>query len=347
MVALDLRGSRRLGAAFDWNTPAESGGVGDAMVVNGQSSEMATNQADGSVALIDLRTLRLAATLPPRDGLVESALAFLPNGRTLVTGGTAGYLTFWDTATRTITRRIRLGVPVWYASVSPDGRLLADETQGQNATNGTVQVRTLSGGRPLWTHSLPDGTGSLYFSPDGREVAAMGCCTSFSTVASWDVRSGRELFMRRLANHATTIAYEPNSSELAVGTEGGQVLFWNARTGAQAPPLQVSTGNVAGISFSPAGTTMAVASNDGSTTLWDVRSGQQIGSSFPERPNVITVPVFEHNGRLLIEYLSDAAQWPMDVASWERFACQVAGRDMTPAEFHQILPDRPYMHVCP
>ena len=91
---------------------------------------------------------------------------------------------------------------------------------------------------------------------------------------------------------------------------------------------------------------MAVSSFDGSTTLWDVHSRTQVGSSFPSRPNIITVPLFEPNGRLLIEYLADAAQWPMDVGSWERFACQVAGRDLTPAEFHQILPERPYMHVC-
>jgi hypothetical protein len=38
---------------------------------------------------------------------------------------------------------------------------------------------------------------------------------------------------------------------------------------------------------------------------------------------------------------------PQAVASWERFACQVAGWDMTGAEFHQILPARRYMHVCP
>ena len=349
VVAFDLAGSRRLGRAFEWNVPDESGGVGAGMVVNRQSDVMATNQADGSVALVDLRTLQRTATLPARDGAVSSALAFFPDGRTLVTGGLAGYLTLWDVRTHEVTRRIKLGEPVWWADVSPDGQLVAALTQAQNAKNATVQVRPVAGGQPLWTHALQDGTGGLYFSPDGHEVAALGCCTSLSTIASWGSRSGDELFRaRHLANHATVIAYSPDSRLLAIGTEDGQVLFWNAHTGVpQAPALRVSTGNVAGLSFSPDGTAIAVASRDGSTTLWDVRSGAQIGSSFPARPNVITIPVFEHDGRLLIEYLSDAAQWPMDVGSWERFACQVAGRDMTPAEFHQILPDRPYMHVCP
>jgi hypothetical protein len=78
----------------------------------------------------------------------------------------------------------------------------------------------------------------------------------------------------------------------------------------------------------------------------DLPSRTQIGGSFPERPNVITSPVFESNGKLLIEYLADAAQWPTDVGSWERFACQAAGRDLTPAEWHNILPTRPCRHVC-
>jgi len=232
--------------------------------------------------------------------------------------------------------------------VSPDGRLLAVQTQTNTSPNAQVQVRSVTGGRPLWTHPLQDGASGLYFSPDGREVAAVGCCSTLSTVASWNARTGRELFQTRsLTNHAKAIAYSPDSRLLAVGTEDGQVLFWDARSGVAAgQALHVSSGNVAQISFSPDGTMMVVSSYDGSTTLWDLRSRTQIGGSFPARPSTITQPVFEPNGKLLIQYNSDAAQWPMDVGSWERFACQVAGRDLTPAEWHAILPARPYMHVC-
>jgi hypothetical protein len=72
-----------------------------------------------------------------------------------------------------------------------------------------------------------------------------------------------------------------------------------------------------------------------------------VGDSFPSRPLTITVPVFEPNGRLLIDYLADAAQWPMDVRTWERYACQVAGRNLTQAEWRAVLPNRAYVRVCP
>ena len=346
VVAFDLAGTRRLGEAFVWN-PTAFGFCNVCNVVNPRSDLMATENGDGSVALIDLRTLR-RTTLPPGDGSQAQPLGFSPDGHTLLTGDLAGRLTLWNVAAHTAVRTIEVGAPVYWGAVSPNGRLVAVQTQTEQSPTARVQVRPVDGGKPLWTHELQDGNAGVDFSPDGREVAALGCCTSRSTVATWDARTGRELFeTRSLTSHATAIAYLPDSRLLAVGTEDGQVLFWDARRGvAETPALQVSTGNIAQISFSPGGTMMVVSSKDGSTTLWDLRSRTQIGGSFPERPSIITEPVFEPNGKLLIQYNSDAAEWPMDVGSWERFACQVAGRDLTPAEWHAILPARPYMHVC-
>ncbi len=193
VVAFDIAGSRRLGRAFDWNVPNESGAVGAGMVVNRQSDLMATNQADGSVALVDLRTLRRTATLPAVDGSVSSALVFFPDGRTLVTGGIAGYLTLWDVRTHKVTRRINLGrarvvggcEPGWPAVRGPD----ASRHERTARPRGSRSAPSQAGGRS-GAHEMQDGNGGLYFSPDGREVAALGCCTSFSTVASWGSRSG-------------------------------------------------------------------------------------------------------------------------------------------------------------
>jgi WD40 repeat protein len=348
VVAFDLAGTRRLGQAFVWN-PTAFGFCTFCTVVNPQSDLLATENGDGSVALFNLRTLRRTTTLPSGDGSQAQALGFSPDGHTLLTGDLAGRVTLWNVATRRALRTIQMRAPVYWGAMSPDGRRLAVQTQTEHSAGSQVQVRPTTGGQPLWTHTLPDGTGGLYFSPDGREVAALGCCTSRSTVATWDARTGRERFATRsLTNHATAIAYSPDSHLLAIGTEDGQVLFWDARSGVTAgQAIHVSSGNVAQISFSRDGTRMVVSSYDGSTTLWDLRSRTQIGGSFPERPNTITAPVFEPNGKLLIQYNSDAAQWPTDVGSWERFACQVAGRTLTRAEWHDLVPNRPYETVCP
>jgi hypothetical protein len=49
----------------------------------------------------------------------------------------------------------------------------------------------------------------------------------------------------------------------------------------------------------------------------------------------------------VINLLANAIEWPMDVHTWERFACGVAGRNLTRAEWHDLLPNRPDQAACP
>jgi WD40 repeat protein len=348
VVASDLAGSRRLGRAFRWNVPFQSCPFAPCIVVNPQSTLMATDQGDGTVALVNLRTLQRVAVLPARNGPVANAIAFSSDGRTLLTGGVAGSLTLWDVGSRSVLRTIRIGQPIWWAAASPDRRLLAVQTQRPGSSASEVLVRPVTGGAPLWTHPLRNGMGGLYFSPNGQLVAALGCCTPGSTVAVWNARTGARLFQRSLADHTTAIAFSPDSRTLGLGTASGPLLFWNARTGAaRAAPLHAANGNIDSVAFSPDGSLIAAGAYDRTSTVWNVRSHQQVGNTFPEHVAAAPVIAFEPNGRLLIDYLSDAEEWPMDVGTWERFACQVAGRDLTRTEWQQILPTRAYMHVCP
>ena len=88
--AFDLSGARRLGRVFQWAPPARSCVGEPCFVVNRQSDLMATDQGDGSVALIDLHTLKPVGELPARDGPIATAISFMSDGRTLLTGGSAG-----------------------------------------------------------------------------------------------------------------------------------------------------------------------------------------------------------------------------------------------------------------
>jgi WD40 repeat protein len=318
-------------------------------VVNRQSSLMATDQNDGTVALVDLRTLRPAGTLPPRDGHVANALAFLPDGRRLLVGGINGRVTIWNMRTHLPIRDFRIGDPVWWVAASPNGRLLATQTQANGSPDSEVEVRDMTNGKVLQRHRVRFGNGGVYFSDDGRELAALGCCSPGSTVVAWDARSGRQLYSNRnVPGHATTIAFSPNSRVLAVGTGDGKVELWDSRNGSpQGAPFQVAAGDVDQIAFSPDNHLFAAGSIDQSATLWDVAAHRQIGSGFPTKPGTIPGVLFEPNGDLLIMYLSNAAEWPTDLAAWQRFACQVAGRTLTRAEWAAELPDQPYRRVCP
>ena len=315
------------------------------MVVNHQSSLLALNQFDGKNAIVDLQTLRLARTLPARDGSTAAAMSFMPDGRTLVTGGVNGRVSFWDVSSGRVTRTLRFAPPVWWTAASPDGKLLAVQTGPAHGSD--IEVVRIATGAVLQRHTLPHAPAGVEFSHDGRELVALGCCTaSASMLAAWDVRSGQQLFdLGDLNANAFDIA--PGSELLGVGTEGGQVLLLDPRTGRQtAPKIQVATGDVGQISFSPDGRSYAVGSQDGTASVWDVRSGTRVGNPYVS-PDAIPQVVFEPNGRLLIENLTTAIEWPMNVETWEQFACRVAGRNLTRAEWHDALPNRAYRPTCP
>ena len=82
-------------------------------------------------------------------------------------------------------------------------------------------------------------------------------------------------------------------------------------------------------------------------TLWDVRSRKRIGGQFPRTPGWFPGVSFEPNGRLLLFMPASVVEWPIDRPTLQRAACSIAGRDLTREEWQQLLPNRPYRHVCP
>jgi WD40 repeat protein len=111
--------------------------------------------------------------------------------------------------------------------------------------------------------------------------------------------------------------------------------------------IQVATGSIDPVSFSPDGSQFAASSEDQTATLWDVATHKSIGESFPVRQGTIPVALFAPDGSMVIDMLADATVWPMDPEVWKSFACQAAGRDLTTAEWEDLLPDRDFQPTCP
>jgi WD40 repeat protein len=285
------------------------------MAINRQSSLMATDQGDGTVAIVDLRTLRSVRTLPARDGSTAAAISFMPGGRTLLTGGINRRVSFWDASSGLVTRTLRFAQPVWWTAASPDGKLLAVQTgPADDASNSHVEVVRIATGEVLQSHALAYAPGGVEFTHDGRELVALACCDtgSGSTLVAWDARTGRQLLDLGDLN-ATAFDIAPGSELLGVGTESGQVLLLDLRTGRQtAPPIRVATDEITQVSFSPDGRSYAVGSFDGTASAWDVRSGTRVGNQFGPYPETAPSVLFEPNGRLLINLLSNAIESSAD-----------------------------------
>jgi WD40 repeat protein len=348
VAAWDLSGTRRLGRTFRWRRPDMGCAVTPCFDVNSQGSLMAESLADGKVGLVDLRTQRLVGTLPARNGADSDALAFFSDGKTLATGGRNGRVSLWDVRTRSVVRTLHVPHRVWWVAVSPDGKLLAIQSRAKGSSSSHVEMLDLSSGRVLYRHVIENGTGGLSFSPDGQELAGLGCCAPNSTIQVWAARSGARLFTPHVDGHATSIAFSPDGHVFAAGTEDGKVVLWDAHDGSPlGSPLQVATGGIDPVSFSPDGRMFAASSADQTATLWDVKARKRLANPFAIDLGSIPVARFTSRGDLVIDNLTNTAQWPTDVESWVAFACQVAGRDLTPAEWRDLLPNRSYRHVCP
>jgi WD40 repeat protein len=309
---------------------------------------MASTQGNGTIALVDLRDHKLIDTLPALGGPEYDALAIFPDGRRLVAGGLDGRVNFWHLRTRTVERTLHYDDPVYWAAVSPDGELLAIETQADDSPDSRVEVRDLAANEVLYTRRVPHGHGSLYFSPDGERLAAVGCCQDGGTATVWDARSGAKRYSPELDSLAVSLSFSPDSSLLAVGTDDGKVGLFDAVDGTPAGSvIQVATGAIDPISFSPDGSQFVASSEDLTATLWDVATHKPIGGAFPVREGTIPAAQFAADGSLVINMLSDATIWPMDPDVWEDFACRAAGRDLTEAEWEDLLPDRAYQPTCP
>jgi WD40 repeat protein len=207
-------------------------------------------------------------------------------------------------------------------------------------------MRELPSGRTLYRRTVRAGPGALAFSPDGRLLAATGCCAGGSSVTAWAARTGARLYQRRADASATMLAVSSDSRRLAVGFEDGAVELWDARRGTRiGAPLPAAVGAIASLSFSPDERLLAVSSADQTATLWDLAARERVGRPFLIE-GVVPVVVFASTGRLLIDELGGASEWPTDVRTQVRFACQVAGRGLTAAEWRDLLPNRPYRRVC-
>jgi WD40 repeat protein len=103
------------------------------------------------------------------------------------------------------------------------------------------------------------------------------------------------------------------------------------------------------VTLSSDGRTLATTSLDGTTRLWDAASGRAIGTALPGVPDHPVSGAFVDGGRSLVTVYDNGRAYLWDVRpdSWARRACEVAGRTLTRAEWHDLLPERDYAPACP
>ena len=133
---------------------------------------------------------------------------------------------------------------------------------------------------------------------------------------------------------------------------GGQAgpRLWDIATGHPlGPPLTGLNGFAATVDMSPDGSTVVGADESGNVLLWDVQTGTILGNPLPgPGPDDWVAASFTPDGHRLVVISMTGSGWIWDVdrSDWLARACEIAGRSLTPQEWQEFLPDRPYHATC-
>ena len=105
-------------------------------------------------------------------------------------------------------------------------------------------------------------------------------------------------------------------------------------------PLEGHTNEVKTVAFSPDGKRAASSGRDGTILLWDVATQQSLGRIVKDDRMVITSIAFSPDGKSLVSGSEDGSIriWDVEIESWQRHACRIVNRNLTPEEWNSYMP---------
>lgn len=321
-------------AAFAFNRQAQA----QANFTRAEAQRLAAEantlvQAGGNAEVIALLALRSLATQysPQGDAALQAAagldyperilaghedslwaVAFAPDGRTVLTGSADGTARLWDVASDQQLQVFRGHEgAVMFVAFAPDGR-----TALTGSDDRTARLWDVKTGQELRQFGEPDGAGvSVAFSPDGQSVLTGSYLAG--VLHLWDVETGvlRQTFASPDAREVNGVAVSPDGRQVAAALGVGQIVrLWDTASGALLQTFEGSTDGVVAVAFSPDGQTLASGGYDRSARLWDIATGAEI-RRFEGHTDGVESVGFSPDGRTLITASDDRTVRLWDVAT--------------------------------
>ncbi|MFO0968216.1 MAG: hypothetical protein U0793_21885 [Gemmataceae bacterium] len=224
--------------------------------------------AENSIVVWDVATAKPRNKL---DGLRPHKkivfLAFLPDNKTLITGGQEGDVKIIDTASLeekgTFRGKVRR---LDFAALSPDGKLLA---AAPGALADEIQMWDVEARRPKAPiKDWPNPRSAMTFSKDGKLFAAVGGNPE-GFVRVWDVETHKPRLTLKHPADVRAVAFDPASKRLACA-DASTIHLWDLRTGDKLAILKGHALNIEALVFSPDGATLYSGARDARVMIWDV-----------------------------------------------------------------------------
>jgi WD40 repeat protein len=254
----------------------------------------------GTITLWSAADGALVRQLTAKDGRY-TAMAFAPDGKTLVAGDDVGTIHVFSVATGKEQRSFGVanvkGTDA--LAISPDGKRLAAVGGGDgflrlwDLTRGTEE-RTLD----LPEGELPEGVGSIVFSPEGRTLIAGVRKGVRAALRSWDVLSGKP--GRAWLDDPTiglVLAVSPDGKVLATMNDAGVIRLWDVETGKEKHAREASPCGLLAVCFQGDGKGLWTLGSDFALRKWEAATGRLLG-----KPHALvrgSRPEFVAGGRLV------------------------------------------------
>ena len=262
--------------------------------------------SDGKVALWDVATGRLVATLETRAGSAQT-VAFSPNGKMLAMNSWDG-IKLWDVETGQTIVTLKHRGSGQTVMFSPNGKMLASGTYGY----GNIRLwNTVTGENIADLEGHTSEVRSVAFSPDGKMLAS----GSFdNTIRLWDLEAEQTIAILPHNIWVNSISFSPDGTTLA-GSDDKTIKLWDVATRKTIATFGGYTSPVISVSFSPDGTILAGSDDDKTIKLWDVATERSI-ATFEGHTSTVTSMAFSSYGTTLASGSGDGTVLLWDVSEY-------------------------------
>lgn len=240
-----------------------------------------------------------------------SAVAFSPDGKTILTGSHDNTARLWDTASGK-----PLGSPLQHKKMvkavafSPDGKFVLTGSGDHTACLWDASSGQAIG--PPMQHR--ESVRSVAFSPMG-DILLTG--SDDYTARLWDMKTGKQRgpVLQHFAG-VVTVAFSPDGKTVLTGGHDKTARLWEAETGKPiGAPLQHQD-TVFHLAFSRDSKTVVTGSADKSARLWEASTGKLIGTPLLHNGWVVAV-AFSPDGKYVLTGSSDNTARFWDASSGE------------------------------
>jgi RNA polymerase sigma factor (sigma-70 family) len=254
-----------------------------------------------AVRWVDMATGRLKDSCPLPKG--QSLVRLSPDARFALLSDEKTFRV-WDLATRKELRKLEgqgePGQPC--AMFSPDGRVVATQSDDTDRKNGLVRVWDVATGKELWHESvvmgfLDRGLTLIDFPPDGKTLAVFD--NASGRVSLRDRTTGRETrsFAAMPRQDIFQPGLSPDGKTLFAGTRGATVRAWDMASGKELPPLDGHSGQGADFAVSRDGKTVLTTAGYQRVLVWDWPAGKERGQIEPESRGVVVHMAVSADGK--------------------------------------------------